>query len=44
MKTNNEKIGLSLNPNTRHKNQNKSQKVKENNMKCANKSANKSFL
>jgi hypothetical protein len=44
MKTNKEKIGLSLNPNTRHKNQNKSQKAKNKNMKCANKSANKYLL
>jgi hypothetical protein len=44
MKTNNEKIGISLNPNMRHKNQKKIQKAKNKNMKCANKSANKSFL
>jgi hypothetical protein len=44
MKTNNEKIGLSLNPNKRHKNHNKSQELKDKNMKCANKSVNKSLL
>jgi hypothetical protein len=44
MKTNDEKTNLSLNPNTKHKNQDKPQGAKSKNMKCVNKSANKSLL
>ncbi len=44
MKMNDEKTNLSLNPNTKHKNQDKPEEYINKNMKCVNKSANKSLL
>ncbi len=44
MKMNDEKTNLSLNPNIKHKNQNRTQESKSKNMKCVNKSVKKSLL
>ncbi len=44
MKTNDEKIDLNLNPNIKHKNENKSQKARNKNTKCTKQKCKKNSL
>ncbi len=44
MKTKNEKTNLNLNPNTKHRNQHKSQNVKDKNMKYAKQKCKEIFI